>query len=143
MVLIVILLYPTWKLCIDFIYKNCIRCIQLMHIQKVYCISTNFWMHFVYKIYTKVCRNVGCILYTKILYTFCIQKFLEIWDKFCMETFCINFAYIRSDVQKVYITNIMYTTCIQNLHRMYRQVIVCRTDCLFQHILTHLLCRFI
>ena len=138
--LIVILLYPTWKLCIHFVYKNCTRFIQLMHIQKVYCISANFCMHFAYKIYTKVCWNVGCILYTKILYTFCIEKFVKMWDTFCIQILCIHFAYINSDVQKVYITTTMYTICIQNLHRMYMQVIVCRTDCLFQHILTHLLC---
>ena len=126
--LIVILLYPTWKLCIHFVYKNYARCIQLMHMQKVYRISANFCMHFVYKIYTKVCWNGGYILYTKILYTFFIEKFVEMWDTSCIQTLCIYFAYINSDVQKVYITNIMYTICIQNLHRMYMQVIVCRTN---------------
>ena len=139
MVLIVILFYPTWKLCIILYTKI---------VQDVYS-----WC--IYKKYIAFRQTFVCILYTKsiqkfvqmwdafYIQRFCIQKSVEIWDTFCMETFCIHFAYINSDVQKVYITSIMYTTCIQNLHRMYRQVIVCRTDCLFQHILTHLLCRFI
>ena len=32
-------------------------------------------LNFVCKINTKVCRNVGYILYTDILYTFCINQF--------------------------------------------------------------------
>ena len=75
-------------------------------------------LNFVYKMYTKVCRNVGYILYTNILYT----------------------KYISSDLQKVYIIKIMYTICIQNSYRIYIQIIVCKMDPLFQHILTHLLC---
>ena len=39
-------------------------------------------LNFVYKMYTKVCRNVEYILYTNILYTFCMQKFVEMWDTF-------------------------------------------------------------
>ena len=32
-------------------------------------------LNFVYKMYTNVCRNVGYILHTNILYTFCIHQF--------------------------------------------------------------------
>ena len=93
--------------------------------------STNFCIHFAYKIkrtmttncvyqmYAKVCRNVGYILYTNILYTFCIHQF---------------------DLQKVYIIKIIYTIYIQNSYRMYVQIIVCKRDPTFQHILTCLLC---
>ena len=46
------------------------------------------------------------------LHTFCRQKFVKMWDTFCIETFCKHFVYINSDVQKVYIINIMNTICI-------------------------------
>ena len=99
----------TRKLCINFVYKNCTRCIQQMYtkcntkcIQNVYHISRNFWIHFVYKIkrqqnfvykITKVCQNVRYILY-KIFY--------------------INFVHFNSDLQKVYIKNYAYI-CIQTI----------------------------
>ena len=131
---------PTRKLCIYFVYKNCIRSIQLMYIkciqnvykikkttppkfciQNVYKSLSKCGIHFVYKhfvqiLYTKVCRNMEYILYTNILYIF-----------------CIHFVYISSDLLKADIINIMYT-------KMYIQIIVCRMDLLFQHIFTHLLC---
>ena len=131
---------PTRKLCIYFVYKNCTRSIQLMYIkciqnvykikkttppkfciQNVYKSLSKCGIHFVYKhfvqiLYTKVCRNMEYILYTNILYIF-----------------CIHFVYISSDLLKADIINIMYT-------KMYIQIIVCRMDLLFQHIFTHLLC---
>ena len=131
---------PTRKLCIYFVYKNCIRSIQLMYIkciqnvykikkttppkfciQNVYKSLSKCGIHFVYKhfvqiLYTKVCRNMEYILYTNILYIF-----------------CIHFVYISSDLLKADIINIMYT-------KMYIQIIVCRMDLLFQHIFNHLLC---
>ena len=59
----------------------------------------NFCMHFVYKMYIKVCRNVVYILYTNILYTFCTQKFVKIWDTFVYK----HFAYILyTNVYKMY-----------------------------------------
>ena len=100
-------------------------------IQNVYHVSTNFCIHFVYnikrtmvtnfvyKMYTKVCRNVEYILHTNILHIFCIHQF---------------------DLQKVYIIKIMYTIWIQNLDRIYVQIIACKMDPTFKHILTHLLC---
>ena len=69
--------------------------------------------------YTNVCRNMGYILYTNILYTFCIHQF---------------------DLKKVYIIKIMYSICIQNSYRMCVQIIGCKMDPTFQHILTRLLC---
>ena len=47
--------------------------------------------------YAKIFRNVGSILYT----------------------FCIQFVYINSDLQKVYIIRTMYTVCIQNSYQMH------------------------
>ena len=41
-------------------------------------------------------------------------KFVEMWDTFCMQTFCIHFVYIISDLQKVYIVDIMYTICVHD-----------------------------
>ena len=61
------------------------------------------------------------------------------WDTFCIQTFCIHFSYISSDLQKVYIINIMYKIGMQDSYRMYIQIIACRMDVLFQHILTRLL----
>ena len=47
-------------------------------------------LNFVYKIYTKVCWNVGYILYMNILYTFCIHqfwctKFIHLYTNNCMQ----------------------------------------------------------
>ena len=121
---------PTRKLCIHFVYINCTRCMQLMYTQcihnvhKMYTIfRQNFCTHFVYKtkrtMPVKFCPNVVYILYTNILYTKCIQKFVKMWDTFCVQTFCIHFVYINSDLLKAYIINILYTICIQNLYKMY------------------------
>ena len=52
--------------------------------------------------------------------------------------FCIQ----NSDLQKVYIIKTMYTICIQNSYRMYIQIIVCKIDPTFQHILARLLYTF-
>ena len=60
------------KFCIQNVYKSLSKC------------GINFvYKHFVYILYTKVCRNVGYILYSNILYTFSIA------------TFCIQNAYKR------------------------------------------------
>ena len=45
--------------------------------------------------------------------TNCIQRFVAIWDKFC-----INFVHIKSDLL-ILITRAMYTICIQNSFKMY------------------------
>ena len=52
------------------------------------------------------------------MYTKCIQKFVEMWDTFCIQTFCIHFVYLSSDLQNVYIINIMYTIYIQNSYKI-------------------------
>ena len=54
-------------------------------------------LKFVYRIYKKACRNVGYFL----------------------DTFCIHFVHMNSDLGKVYIIRIMYTICIQNTYKMY------------------------
>ena len=77
------------KACIQFVYKNCTRCIQLMYtryIQNVSHISTNFCIQNVYKIKrtmaVKICiqnvykRLLKCgIHFVFIVYTFCIREF--------------------------------------------------------------------
>ena len=55
------------------------KCIQ----NNVYHISTNFCIHFVYKIKRTMAPK------------FCIQnvqKFVQMWDTFCLQTFCIHFV---------------------------------------------------
>ena len=91
---------PTQKLCIHFVYKNFIRCMYTTDVYKMY---TTFQQTFVYILYTKskepcqlnfvykmyiykslskcgkhfVYKYFVYILY--ILYTKCIQKFVEMW----------------------------------------------------------------
>ena len=115
---------PTRKLCIYFVYKNCTRSIQLMYIkciqnvykikkttppkfciQNVYKSLSKCGIHFVYKhfvqiLYTKVCRNMEYILYTNILYIFCIRFVYKTYTKVCR------------NVRYVLYTNILYTFCL-------------------------------
>ena len=83
----------------------------------VYILYTKFkelWqLNFVFEMYTKVCRYVGYILYTSILYTFWVHQF---WST-------------KSVHQKNYVYN-LYTKLIQNLYT---------NNPTFQHILTRLL----
>ena len=72
--------------------------------------------------YTKCIPTKCTPHFDKLLYTFCIQnqkKFVEIWN-----TFCIHFVYISSDLQKLFIINIM------QLYKLYPQLTVCRMDLL-------------
>ena len=115
---------PTRKLCIYFVYKNCTRSIQLMYIkciqnvykikkttppkfciQNVYKSLSKCGIHFVYKhfvqiLYSKVCRNMEYILYTNILYIFCIRFVYKMYTKVCR-----NVGYVLY-------TNILYTFCL-------------------------------
>ena len=107
--------------------------------QNVYTGLSKYGIHFVYKhfVYRSLLKCEIYFVYKHfvyVLYTKCTQKFVEIWDTFYIQTICIHFVYISSDLQKVYIINIMYTICIQNSYRMYTQIIVCKMDPLFQHI---------
>ena len=98
---------------------------------------------FEYKIYTKFCWNMGYILYTNISYTFGIQNDTKICQNMeyilytnILYTFCTHqFWSTKSVYHKHYVYN-LYTKFIQNVV----QIIVCRLDPLFQHILTCLLC---
>ena len=62
---------------IHFLYKNFVYilytkvCRNMGYILYIY----KHFIHFLYKIYTKVWRNVGYILYPHILYTLCINQF--------------------------------------------------------------------
>ena len=143
-------------------YTKLVQDVYNWCIQNVYHISTNFCIHFVYKIKrttpAKFCmQNVyksllKCGIYyvykhfVYILYTFCIQKCVKICDTFCKtfvkmwDTFCIYFVFINSDLLKARIINIIYKFYTKLIQNVYIQIIVCRMDALFQHILTHLLC---
>ena len=104
-------------------------------IQNVYKMYTTFRQTFVYIVYTKLKELWQLVLYTK-----CIQKFVKMWYTFCIQTVFIHFSYINSHLQKVYIIKIMYTIFTQNSYRMYIQIIVCKMNPTFPHILTRLLC---
>ena len=118
--------------------------------------------NFVSKVYTKVCRSVVYIFYTNIFYTFYIQKFVqlwdtfcihsvyisntkctqtfvEMWDTFCIQTFCVYFVYINSDLLKAYIINIMYTICVQKSYKIYIQIIVSLIWIYFDSFFVHFL----
>ena len=62
------------------------------------------------------------------------------WNTFCIQTFCMHFAYINSDLQKVYTMKILHTIYIQNSFRMYIQIIVYKMDPTVQHIMTRMMC---
>ena len=66
-------------------------------------------IHFVYKI--KRTMSAKFCIYTK-----CIQNFVKIWGTFVYykHFLYIHFLYINSDLQKLYIANIMYAICIHN-----------------------------
>ena len=123
--------HPTRKMCIHFAHKNCTRYIHNWCIQNVYHISTNFFIHLVCKIERTMPDMPELILYTK-----CIQKFVKMWGTFCIQTFCIHFVYLFWSTKSVHHKHYIYT----NSYRMYEEIVVCRMDPLFQHILTHLLC---
>ena len=111
------------------------KCSYTECIQNIYHISTNICIPFVYKIKRNMPAKFCIQKYTK-----CIQKFVEMWYTFCTQTFCTHFVYINSELQKVYLINIMHTICIQNSYRMYIQIIVCRMVLLFQHIVRLICC---
>ena len=88
------------------------------------------YKHFVYILYTKVCRNVGYILYTNILYAFCIQTVYKSLPK-CgihfytsiLYTFCIHqLQYTKSvhhqhfvyNLHAKFIHNVYINNCMQN-----------------------------
>ena len=64
--------------------------------------------------YTKVCRNMVYIFYTNILYTFCIQKFVEIWDTFCIYTNILYIFYAKfiQKFDEMWDTFCTHTFCI-------------------------------
>ena len=74
---------------------------------------------------------------------FCIQNICKRLSKCGIHFACKHFVYILYTLilllQKVYITKTVYTICIQNSYRMYIQIIVCKIDPTFQHILNRLL----
>ena len=106
----------TWKLCINFVYRNCARSMQLMYrkyIQNiykmyftllqplVYILHTKLkvlcGLNFVYKMYTNACQNLEYILYRNILYRFCIH---QLWS--------------TKSVHHTHSIYNLYTTFIQN-----------------------------
>ena len=84
--------------------------------------------------YTKICRNVEYILYTNILYTFWIQKFVEMWDIFCIQTLCIHSVYkslLKCEIHFVYkhYVYILYTKCIQKFVEIWNRFCI-QTFCI-------------
>ena len=124
---------------IHFVYKIKRTILTKFCTQNVYKSLLKCGIHFVYILYTRVCPNVVYILYKNILYTKCIQSFVEMWDtilcKNILYTFHIHqFWCTKSVHHKHYVYN-FYT-------KLYAYINVCRMDPLFQHILTRLLCTF-
>ena len=77
---------PTRKLRIHFVYKKLYK-MYTTDVYKTFTKSKELCqLNFVYIMYTKVCRNVRYIVYT-----FCIKKFVEMWDTFCIQSnLCIT-----------------------------------------------------
>ena len=79
---------PAQKLCIQFVYKLCTRCIKLiiqnvskMH-TKVYRISTNIYIHFVHQIKKTILAKFVCKMYTQILSICGIHFGYNLYTKF-------------------------------------------------------------
>ena len=68
------------KFYIQNVYKSLLKCgIHFVYKHFVYILYTKSkelcQLKFLYKMYTKVCQNVRCVLYTNILYKSCIHQF--------------------------------------------------------------------
>ena len=63
-------------------------------------------LNFVYTMWTKVCRNVGYILYTNILYTICIHQF---WS-----TECVHHKHCVYNLYTKFMQNVCTNNCIKN-----------------------------
>ena len=72
-----------------------------------------------------------------------LEKFIDMWNSCCIQTFRIYFVYINSDLQKVYIINIMYTMCMQNSCKIYLTNKYIQNRSLISTYLTCLLCAFL
>ena len=103
------------KFCIQNIYKSLSKC----GIHFVY-------KHFVYILYAKVCRNVGYILYTNILYTlrllkcgidFVYKHSVYIFYTFCMQIVCKRLLKCGIHLLYKHSVYILYTFCIQNIYK--------------------------
>ena len=112
---------PTRKLYIHFIYKNCTRCIQLMHTkckQNVYKMHTTFLQTFVYILYTQskeLCQlNFVYKTYTKVC---------QMWDTFCIQTFCIHFVHKSLSICGIYFVSLQ-TFFIHFVYKIYTQTFV-------------------
>ena len=105
--------HPTRKLYLHFVYKTCTRCIQLVytkcmpHFDKLlytFCILKSkelFQLNFVYKMYTKVCQNVGYILHAFFMHQFWSTK--SVHHK--------HYVYI---LYTKFIQNVPTNNCMQN-----------------------------
>ena len=78
-------------------------------------------LNFVYKMWTKVCRNVGYILYTNILYTICIHQF---WS-----TKSVHHKHYVYNLYTKFMQHVYTNNCIKNRS-------------LISTFFTHLLCTF-
>ena len=78
-------------------------------------------LNFVYTMWTKVCRNVGYILYTNILYTICIHQF---WS-----TKSVHHKHYVYNLYTKFMQHVYTNNCIKNRS-------------LISTFFTHLLCTF-
>ena len=73
----------------------------------------------VYILHTKIVQDVYNSTDIYKMYTKCIQKFVEIWYTFSIQTFCIHFVYkslLKYGIHFVYIQT-FYTFFMQNLYK--------------------------
>ena len=121
------------KFCIHFVFKIKRTMPAKFYIQNVYKNWLKFGIHFVYPhfvyiLYTKVCRNVGYILYTNILYTFSIATFCIPNAYKSLPKVGIHFVYKRF-VYILYISILIYkkrtswTLCIQFVYKIHTKCI--------------------
>ena len=108
--------------CVYILYTKIVQDVCNWCIQNVYKMHTTFQqafvsilytkskelcqLNFVYILYTKVCRNVEYILYTNILYTFCMHQF---WS-----TESVHHKHYVYNVYTKFIQNVYTNNCMQN-----------------------------
>ena len=102
------------KFCIQSVYKSLSKCgIHFVYKHFLYILYTKvcpnmgyilytFCIHFEYKMYTNVCRNVRYVLYTNILCTFCIHQF---WSTESLHHKHYVYNFYTKIIQNVYTNN--------------------------------------
>ena len=81
------------------------------------------YIHFVYILYTKICRNVGHILYGNIWYTFCIQNLYKSLSKCGIQFVYSHFVYILYTSVLIYKKCKSLILCIQFVYKIHTECI--------------------